>query len=753
VTESTIRRGYDTFVNESFPSTEHSDDRYLKIDATTSARKRAYVYFPLPSLAGRTVLSATLSMVVRNTGSAQTISAQAVASHVPMSTMNWSNQPGVTGSVFSTTTGALVNGSVVAVDVGAALQAVANGAKWFGFRVTTGASAELQLWSFESGQDTWTLTYELSDAPEQPTLLSPDGGVVSKTKPVVSWDFTDFGGSTEQAALQVQVDTAANAGVNLLTSPTWAAAGTPVPTVTPNSSVRAFEGTVSDALITWAGSGGFPQAQATVSGLTIGNAYTFVVYCYSVGSLVGVIPIFGTAVGSTFTVKNAWTQASVSFTATATSHTVAVRGNTPVNGDTTWIDKATVIAGSTVHPGFDSGQIAGIDPELDLNTVVPPFAGFSVDGGTDQWRVRVKDGAGLWSDWSDWSMWTYKAKPTLVMDSPSGTLLSDPSPTILAHISSGTLTAFRIRVAAGSDKTRLRYDSGKRSASGTSLAHTIPFKNTDEVKIFKDDASYWLNVRVWDTYDREGTPGDPPYMETWVLVTFNDDGAVSAPTLSSVTQPGILPKVQLVWTRGSAPDNWVVLKDGEKHARLDPADVSSGGGTYTWQNPEYTEAYESHTWKVKAMVAGVQGPPSNSIAFKPTLSGVWLVDPDTDLGVMIRETGVSDWRRLDRFVKYKPVNRNNSVNIYDAQEGLSGSMEGVIDDGEPYAITTARGRLRAFKDAPTKAVWLLAMDVAVKVRLENLSWSPSPEAHETLLRDQVSFSFEQAWGIPYGIGS
>jgi len=338
-----------------------------------------------------------------------------------------------------------------------------------------------------------------------------------------------------------------------------------------------------------------------------------------------------------------------------------------------------------------------------------------------------------------------------VMDSPSGTLLSDPSPTILAHITTGTLSGWRIRVAAGTDKTRIRYDSGKRVASGTSIAHTIPFKNSDDVKIFKDDTSYWLNVMAFDTYDREATVGDPTYVETWVLVTFNDDGAVTAPVLTSVVQPANLPKARLQWTRGSAPDNWIVLRDGEKRARLDPADVTAGGGTYTWTDPEYTEAFETHTWTVKAMVANVQGPPSNGIEFTPTLSGVWLVDDATGLGVPLKGVDVTDWVRLDKSAVYKTLRGQASVIIIDSQEGLSGSYKGTLRDSSYVGRVTAISRLRAFKDDPNTPVWLLAGDLSIKVRLMNLSWSPHPDMTPSNLGDQVSFSFEQSSGFNYGL--
>src|SRR4029077_13579154 len=103
--------------------------------------------------------------------------------------------------------------TAVDLNVTAVMQAVANGTAWRGFRLTTTATvADTSNWyAFDSAQPSWTLTVELSDAPEQPTDLRPNVGAVGATRPILAWSYTDLGaGSTEQGAFRVQVDPTGN---------------------------------------------------------------------------------------------------------------------------------------------------------------------------------------------------------------------------------------------------------------------------------------------------------------------------------------------------------------------------------------------------------------------------------------------------------------------------------------------------------------------------------------------------------------
>ena len=139
--------------------------------------------------------------------------------------------------------------------------------------------------------------------------------------------------------------TAENASFEGGTIGTWTTAGTPVPVLT-NSAVRAWSGTKS-LLVTWQGSGSFPQALVSVTGLTIGLAYTWAAYIYVPAGSPDVITVFGGVSGTQYSTKDAWVRTSQTFTATGTSHNVGFRGVGPPLGTQLFVDAGMVNLGST----------------------------------------------------------------------------------------------------------------------------------------------------------------------------------------------------------------------------------------------------------------------------------------------------------------------------------------------------------------------------------------------------------------------
>ncbi len=157
---------------------------------------------------------------------------------------------------------------------------------------------------------------------------------------------------------------------NLCTNPSleagitgWAAGGTPTPTVA-QSAVWSWNRSKS-LLITWAtGNTFFPGAAITVTGLTVGVVYTFSAYVYVPAGNPAVQLIAagsGLLAGSATSATNniAGERLSVSFTATATSHTLGIYpSGSPTSGQICYVDgilaeQAPVVA--TYFDGASSG--------------------------------------------------------------------------------------------------------------------------------------------------------------------------------------------------------------------------------------------------------------------------------------------------------------------------------------------------------------------------------------------------------------
>lgn len=201
--ESVVRRGQDTHANSAYPNAENGDNKHPLLASGTA---RIFLYMPLAGIRGRTMLSAVLSGVAKGAWPAQTLTVAPITAKWSSGWLNWSNQPAVGTPTVAVALPALNDGDRFNLDITTLVQAVANGAAHHGWRIVTSAVGPGRVYGFDSGKDSWTLTYEFSDAPRAPTTLSPDGGVVSSGKPVLTFDFTDLGGaSTEQGSIEIEV--------------------------------------------------------------------------------------------------------------------------------------------------------------------------------------------------------------------------------------------------------------------------------------------------------------------------------------------------------------------------------------------------------------------------------------------------------------------------------------------------------------------------------------------------------------------
>ena len=200
---SVVTQGYDTVASINWPDLPHGEQRSFWIH---NAVRRAYVYFPLPDLRGKTILSAELTGHCFDDSPGSTPSAFMLDAKWWPNYLTWNNQPNTVGVGCHGTHGPLTDGEAFTIGVQPHLQAVANGQAWYGFRVVTDVADDIKVRSFEAEFVSWVLEYEVSQRPEQPQGLVPDGGFVSTEHPILKWDEGDFGGGSNQAAFRIQID-------------------------------------------------------------------------------------------------------------------------------------------------------------------------------------------------------------------------------------------------------------------------------------------------------------------------------------------------------------------------------------------------------------------------------------------------------------------------------------------------------------------------------------------------------------------
>jgi hypothetical protein len=204
VAEFDVSTGFDTWVTQVTPAQNNSTGRFPAIKGGGSDQFQIFLSMPLAmsSIAGKTILAATLSVPAQGNWVTQTVTAQACAASWNVGTLKWSNRPAVTGATASSgATGAKSAGQRFTIDVTALVQAIADGQANYGWRLSTSQSTDRStVRGFDSGLPSWTLHVEVSDLLVKPTHLAPTG-VIGTNKPTLLVDDIE-----SLTSIQVQID-------------------------------------------------------------------------------------------------------------------------------------------------------------------------------------------------------------------------------------------------------------------------------------------------------------------------------------------------------------------------------------------------------------------------------------------------------------------------------------------------------------------------------------------------------------------
>jgi len=212
----------DTWASEARPGDTHGPDPVLIVKEATNARGWVYAKATPPWTTGRgvTVVSAVLRFkLAAAVVTGGTLQARIVEEPWVAGTLAWKRRPAVASADAATAVVAngAAAGTIVDFDVTAAMQAVADGAQYYGFRIVfaTGTPAgPLKL--VAAGGKPATSRPELIlvwvSPPDVPSALIPAGSrFVSTRKPVLSWQFADaMEAAPVQSGYQVQIDDAAD---------------------------------------------------------------------------------------------------------------------------------------------------------------------------------------------------------------------------------------------------------------------------------------------------------------------------------------------------------------------------------------------------------------------------------------------------------------------------------------------------------------------------------------------------------------
>lgn len=201
MTTQTIRTGQNVVVVQDTPTRNYSDPKWPRV---ITSEVRTLLLMPMPNLRDEVVNSDILSVPVAEDLEPQTISVQALDGKWDSDRVTWSGpnaQPDVVGVVCQeVVTVTIPKGDRLEIDITDIAQAVANGQRNHGFRISTDDATGAVFRGFRSGNDSWRQVIETSDQAEQPENVTP-AGVISLEKWVCQLNDYD-----ELIAMRVQVD-------------------------------------------------------------------------------------------------------------------------------------------------------------------------------------------------------------------------------------------------------------------------------------------------------------------------------------------------------------------------------------------------------------------------------------------------------------------------------------------------------------------------------------------------------------------
>lgn len=752
----------DAFTNEHRPAEVYSNTTRLRVEAGEPDRKYIYIYFSRPFPLGTHIVEAKMYLYAAAESSdwpaqSRTITASRILGSWKAGKLCWDNQPEITtsGQVAVNKTDSIQDGEAWEFNLTSMMQSVSDGMVWYGVRFHTNETTVRRFYGGSSPVFKPIFRVTWSEAPDQPATLSPSGGRAIATQyPTLRFDFTDRTGNVALQAVQAQLDNgndfanvpdfdtgmiwSSTPEINLLylmstlldngtfdTNTTGWTAGPTTTIARVTNPVHAGAGSLR--LTRGTGTGDVSAYYPSGSDYMSVTAYeTYTAYAYMGMSTprsaqiqiewytAGGTPISTSTSGSVTTSAISWTLVAfngVTAPAGAAAARVRVKLLALAQAEVQYVDDVVLAGGS-------NGS----------------FAGFQSSPNQTYWRCRVMDGSGQWSDWSASVSATYGSKGSLAITNPVvGGYVEEATPPITWTFTGQVARQVIITDTSGN----WLYNSGKVTTALTSW--TVP------EGIIHDSTTYTVIVRVWDAIQREGVPGEPPYIEASRNFTYNLSGTVTPVTDLTATATSGSPGVALDFHRSSAPDSFTVIRDGMViEANVDPVDIFVSGTAYQYIDRGATPRV-THAWQVRPVVNGVTASGNNTANGSSMTVGIWLWDPVDEVGVQLLGDDPGNWTMGEQAEIYTPLGASAPVRITQALRGYEGSINGRLVAYGSTTVASAEAVLFGMKSRPSRTYRLVLADLSIPVVIGNVVSAPTPTPE---IERRVSFDFWQVENAP-----
>lgn len=402
--------------------------------------------------------------------------------------------------------------------------------------------------------------------------------------------------------------------------------------------------------------------------------------------------------------------------------------------------EADAIANSS--PEWDSGDVLKTEPELwtdpaSSNYVSMPAWSGIPDGATRWWRVRVKDGAGIWSPWSDHEAFSRDVKGTVAItnpaDSPNNFVWEATPP--FAWTFTGETQKHRQVFVRDLSTGKIVWDTGKITTTDTTV--------TMMDKILQDGVLYKVYVRIWDGKSRVKLPNDDIFVEASKEFTLNYDAATAGVSSITAVDQFPFPWAKIEWSRATMPDRFDIYRNG-KIIASDIANEFFVSGTNYQYIDMTAPPYVQHTYKVVAVVnsKGSQTNPTEDLtirSFAPCLA-----NEDGSVAVFLMNPNVSAAQvQVQEVVEF--IGDAPPILVTAGERGFEGSASFVLTDIQmPGYTSTAQQQKANFKTLrknPGEILRFWFWDEATECFIYNSTYSPTKDAEG--LYYPASFQFVQ----------
>lgn len=377
-------------------------------------------------------------------------------------------------------------------------------------------------------------------------------------------------------------------------------------------------------------------------------------------------------------------------------------------------------------------------PQWDLDSTT--YAGIAA-GATVWWRVQNTDGAGIPSAWSDPAYFTRTDKGVLTITNPAAPVAPNPAfveeatPPFSWTFTGRTQESYEVILTTPETPEKRLWTSGIITSTDTAVTPP-PGKITEVGK------TYRLIVRIYDTVDRAALPDDPIYVEATRDFVFNLSTTVTTVAGLVGTADVYRSRMTLEWTRATAPDYFVIMRDGKVIAEVEPSELLVTGTTYRFRDDEAKPRKET-TWRVAAKVNGATSANNPAVVGRVKPITTTLSETDDDRTIFLFEPKVAAEKAESSDIHYL-LGDAPPVLISQSLRGYEGTVSGVLLN-ETVPGMTAEGQLSSlewFKERPGQVLKLVWVDKVMRVVIRNVTDEPIAYPDGTV-EYLVSFEFFQ----------